>query len=71
MILDQERLKQFVAAWQVCTLAEVARMFGISRRDASALAAKLRKGGVPMRDHRCKPSIDFNALAEVAREAGQ
>ena len=71
MIKDQEKLAQFVIAWKHCTLAEIAKMFGISKRDASALAAKLRKGGVPMRDHRCKPSIDFNALAEVAREAGQ
>ena len=71
MILDHERLNQFVAAWPHCTLAEVAQMFGIAPRDASALAAKLRKGGVPMRDHRCKPKPDYDALAEVAREAGQ
>lgn len=71
MILDQERLEQFVKVWQVCTLAEVAQKFGISKRDASAIATILRKkGGVKLRDHRqAHVEWDYETLERIAREA--
>ena len=72
MIKDQEQMTEFVKAWQSCTLDAVARMFGISKRDASAIATKLRANGAELRDQRrTSASVDFDALAEVAKEAGQ
>ena len=72
MIQDQERLQRFIVAWQTLTVSEVATKFDISTRDASALASSLRLSGVKLRDQRrVKVSVDFEALAEVAREAGK
>ena len=69
--MNQQNLEIFVELWQQYTVAEVAAHFGISTRDASAIATSLRLSGVvKLRDQRrVKASVDFDALAEVAREA--
>jgi len=70
MIKDQERLQEFIVAWQTLTVSEVATKFDISTRDASALASSLRLSGVKLRDQRqTSTDIDFDALARVARVA--
>ena len=72
MIRDQEKLTEFITAWQSCTLDAVARMFDISKRDASAIATSLRASGIELRDQRrTGVSVDIAALAEVAREAAE
>ena len=73
MIQDQERLAEFIEAWQVCTVAEVGTMFGLTTKAASAQANRLRVNGVPLRYHRKsrKTMVDYEALAEVARGAQQ
>lgn len=69
MILDQENAVEFIKTWQTCTLAEVATKFGISKRDASAIATSLRAKNVELRDQRrVNANVDFDALADVARE---
>ena len=70
MIKDQYNMEMFVKLWQTCTVAEVATRFGISTRDASAIATSLRLSGVELRDQRrTSTDIDFDALARVARVA--
>ena len=78
--MNQEQLEEFVKLWQqYSTVAEVIEQLNkqlgadeqLSTRDASALAARMRKNIVPMSDKRCKPKPDYEALAEVARETGQ
>lgn len=72
--MTQDELKRFVKAWPVCTVTEVAAIFGISPREATVIANRLRGNGVPLRDQRRSrqaSSVDYEALAALAREAAE
>jgi hypothetical protein len=77
---DQAKCTAFVKAWPVCTVAEVATMFGLTPRQTSNLAHWLRvnlaTADPPVilakKTTGRKPNVDFDALAEMARrEAGE
>ena len=71
-MLSQAQLEQFVRLWQERSVSEVATAMGMTVQQASALAHRLRKRGVPLRDQRhsrCDDHIDYEALRRVAQSA--
>ena len=71
MTMTQEESTRFIEWWQRHdnSLAEIAAAFGVTPREATVTASDLRNNGVELLDRRCKPALDYEALARVAQEA--
>lgn len=63
--------EEFVRAWQrSSTMQEFTDASGMTRQHALNRAARLRKGGVPLRKFTSRggPRIDWEALKRIAEE---
>lgn len=62
--------ERFIQLWQEArSLREFSATTGISRKSASMRAAKYRKQGVPLKYFRNAGQVDWQRMAEIARES--